>query len=111
MKKQKEFILEYITEEGSITPARMIGKLYKANDGETYMFPSELGKRCREMRAAGILDSEPDKDNPKFERFFRKQTLPQQIKEDLLEPYFPKVLKQVDSLFSWKSDNNNHPLQ
>ena len=96
MMKQKEFILEYITETGSITPARMIGKLYKANDGETYMFPSELGKRCREMRAAGILDSEPDKDNPKFERFFR-------IKQEKIEiKQMPEVDNKLNALFSWK---------
>jgi len=59
---QKELILKYIEEFGSITPARMGERAYK---GE--WFGSETSKRCREMRAEGILRSEPD---GKFEKFY-----------------------------------------
>ena len=57
--KQKEYILEYIDKFGSVIPAKMGGKTFVASDNKEYLFPSEIGKRCREMRAAGILDSEP----------------------------------------------------
>lgn len=58
---QKSLILEYIREHGSILPAKMAGFVFKDQ-----MMGSETSKRCREMRKAGILRSEPD---GKFERF------------------------------------------
>ena len=73
--KQVDLIFEWLKENGSILPAKMGGRIY--NDT---MFGSETSKRCRELRMAGKLVSEPDKDNPKFERFMlpklpRQQTL------------------------------------
>lgn len=59
--KQKDLILAYVKEYGSIVPAKMGGKEWR--DG---FFGSETSKRCREMRKAGILVSEPE---GKFERF------------------------------------------
>ena len=62
---QKELVLEYIKEYGSILPAHMSGKTYQG-----IMFGSETSKRCRELRMEGVLRSDPD---GKFERFFLKQ--------------------------------------
>lgn len=62
---QKDLVLKYIREFGSILPAKKGGDIYL---GE--MFGSETSKRCREMRREGILVSSPDESNPKFERFF-----------------------------------------
>lgn len=62
---QKELILKWISEHGYIIPAKISGRVYY----ET-MFGSETSKRCREMRKMGELESQPDPDNPKFERFF-----------------------------------------
>lgn len=59
---QKELIVEYIKERGSILPAKVGGVIYK---GE--MLGSESSKRCRELRKIGMLESEPD---GKFERFY-----------------------------------------
>lgn len=62
---QKWLIWEYLKENGSILPAKMIGKEYK-----DLMFGSDCTTRCRNMRQDGDLRSERDKDNPKFERFY-----------------------------------------
>ena len=59
---QKELILEWIKNYGSILPAKMAGRIYLDQ-----MFGSETSKRCRELRAEGKLASEPD---GKFERFY-----------------------------------------
>lgn len=59
---QKELILEYTKEYGSILPAKLYGSIYKEG-----MFGSETSKRCREMRKAGNLRSVPE---GRFERFY-----------------------------------------
>lgn len=64
---QKEAILEYIDFKGEFIPAQMIGKMWKDT-----MFGSEIGKRCREMRQVGILNSIRD---GKFEKYFRAQRI------------------------------------
>ena len=58
---QKQLILEWVKENGSILPAKMSGRIYKDQ-----MFGSESSKRCRELRMEGKLMSEPD---GRFERF------------------------------------------
>lgn len=59
---QHELILSYIEEFGEFKPARMCGFVYKGQ-----MFGSECGRRCRELREAGKVLSEPD---GKFERYY-----------------------------------------
>jgi hypothetical protein len=63
---QKELIIEYIKEFGSILPAKLSGKIYKR-----HIFGSEISRRCRELRADGKLDSKGEK---RFERFFFPET-------------------------------------
>lgn len=58
---QKELILDYIKTHGSILPAKVGGLIHKG-----VMLGSESSKRCREMRAAGLLTSHND---GKFEVF------------------------------------------
>lgn len=65
---QKELILKWIEEHGSITPAKMSGTVYY----ET-MFGSETSKRCREMRAKGSLESRQE---GKFEVYTLKKLKP-----------------------------------
>lgn len=62
---QKELIIEYIKEFGSILPATMSGKKYMRT-----LFGSEISRRCRELRAEGKLESIGEK---RFERFFLKE--------------------------------------
>ena len=62
---QKELVLEYIKEKGSIVPARVGGSVF---NGE--FFGSETSKRCRELRAEGKLDSRAWAKDTKFEEFF-----------------------------------------
>lgn len=59
---QKELIIKYIQEHGSILPAKLGGELYLG-----IMFGSETTKRCRELRAKNVLHSRPE---GKFERFY-----------------------------------------
>lgn len=59
---QKQLIIQYIKDHGSILPARMSGKVYMKT-----MFGSEVSRRCRELRAEGVLTSKGEK---RFERFF-----------------------------------------
>lgn len=66
---QYDLIKEYIKQNGSIVPAKVGGSAFK--DG---FFGSETSKRCRELRMKGVLRSEPDAENPKFERFFLVST-------------------------------------
>lgn len=61
---QKELVLEYLREFEFIVPAKMSGKVYKKT-----MFGSEISRRCRELRADGILESIGEK---RFEKFFLK---------------------------------------
>ena len=63
----KEQIREYVKEFGGIIPAQMGGKTYKGK-----LWPSEVSKRCRELRQVGELESKPE---GKFERFFFKREL------------------------------------
>lgn len=65
---QKELILKWIEEHGSITPAKMSGTVYY----ET-IFGSETSKRCREMRARGSLESYQE---GKFEVYRLKKLKP-----------------------------------
>lgn len=65
---QKQLILKYINEYGSITPARMSGKIYKGT-----MFGSEASRVCRTLRAEGKVQSERD---GKFEKFFITKEVP-----------------------------------
>jgi hypothetical protein len=81
--KQKELIIEFIKEFGSIAPAKMSGKIYKNT-----MFGSESSKRCRELRDEEKLVSEPD---GKFERFFLKQG-EQKLFDLPEEPRSPSVI-------------------
>ena len=62
---QKQLIVEYIKELGSIVPAKVANSSYKG-----HWFGEELSKRCRELRLTGMLVSEPDKDDNKYERFY-----------------------------------------
>lgn len=59
---QKQLIIEYIKEHGSIVPAKEHGFPFKGG-----FLGSESSKRCRELRKDGILRSERD---GKFERFY-----------------------------------------
>lgn len=59
---QHELILAYIKDNGSFTPAKMVGKIYLGQ-----MYGSESGKRCRELRKQGKLWS---KKEGKFEVFY-----------------------------------------
>ena len=59
---QQKLIIEWLKENKSILPAKIGGHIYKG-----VMFGSETSKRCRELRAKGILRSEVA---GKFERFF-----------------------------------------
>ena len=59
---QKQLVMAWVEEHGSITPAKMAGTIY--NDT---MFGSETSKRCRELRSEGKLTSETQ---GKFEVFY-----------------------------------------
>jgi hypothetical protein len=63
---QPQLIIEYIKQYGSILPAKVAGLVY--ND---HMLGSETSKRCRELRAKGVLRSEQE---GKFERFYLTET-------------------------------------
>lgn len=60
---QKELILAYVDQFGSILPAKISGIVFKGQ-----MLGSESSKRCRELRAEGKLIS---KQEGKFEKFYR----------------------------------------
>ena len=62
MLTQKQLIIKFCERYGSILPAKMGGRIMWR-----YMFGSETSRRCRELRAEGILRSEGDK---RFERFY-----------------------------------------
>lgn len=86
---QHALVLKYIQQYGSILPAKMAG--FKYLDG---MFGSEAPKRCRELRAKGVLIS---KEDGKFERFYpntaHSMWKPIEIKS---QPLFP-VQKTVNA--------------
>lgn len=54
--------MKYVGKFGSILPAKMSGRIIWRN-----MFGSETSRRCRELRAEGLLRSEGEK---RFERFY-----------------------------------------
>lgn len=68
MKKlsQHELILKFVKEYGEITPARIGGKAWEGG-----FFGAESSKRCRELRAKGLLASER---RGKFEVFYLPKT-------------------------------------
>lgn len=68
---QHDLIRKYCEKYGSILPAKLYGEVF-----EGQMLGSELSKRCRELRAKGILESKRD---GKFERFYLKQKTVAQI--------------------------------
>jgi hypothetical protein len=59
---QKELILSYVREYGSIIPAKKYGTVYRGK-----MLGSELSRRCRELRADGKLLS---RGVGKFEEYY-----------------------------------------
>ena len=59
---QKSLIMKYVMRFGSILPAKMAGHVMWRN-----MFGSETSRRCRELRAEGLLISQGEK---RFERFY-----------------------------------------
>ena len=59
---QKQLVVKCIEKYGSIIPARMCGNIEFG-----VMCGSDFPRRCRELRAEGILRSEGDK---RFERFY-----------------------------------------
>lgn len=65
MKTQYQIIKDWITQHGSILPAKMAGVVF-----EETMFGSECSKRCRELRKMGLLES---KQEGRFERFYFKE--------------------------------------
>ena len=62
MTPQQQHIYRYIGKFGYAHPAKLIGQIYEGKK-----FPAELSKRCRELRAMGLLESERD---GKYEKFF-----------------------------------------
>lgn len=63
---QKDIIMDYVRIRGSITPATM-SDADKAYFGREMFLGSETGKRCRELRAEGKLQSMT---TGKFETFY-----------------------------------------
>lgn len=59
---QKELIMKFVKEYGSIIPAKLGGYFYK-----NQLFGSETPKRCRELRKDRKLESVND---GKFTKFF-----------------------------------------
>lgn len=68
---QKQLIEAYVREHGSITPAKMGGRIYKG-----IMFGSESSKRCRELRKHGLFKSHTE---GKFEVYTLNTERPQMI--------------------------------
>lgn len=59
---QQSLILQFIKDNGSAIPAKLIGKPYAGG-----FFGAELSRVCRELRKQGILTSRRE---GKFQRFF-----------------------------------------
>lgn len=59
----KQLIIRYVERHGSILPAKLGGQTF-----EGQLFPSEISRRCRDLRKAGYLYSVKE---GKFERFFK----------------------------------------
>jgi len=49
-KTQQQLVIDYCKENGEITPAKLVNTFWKGEH-----FGTELGKRCRELRARGTL--------------------------------------------------------
>jgi len=81
---QTQLIIDYIKEFGSIIPAKMSGVIYKEQ-----MLGSESTKRCRELRAKGILVSERE---GKFEKFRLKPVI---NLEKWNQQFYPVKLKTL----------------
>jgi len=62
-KTQKEAVMEYVEFNGSIVPAKMIGKTWNG-----LFFGTEITRRCRELRQSGYFKSARE---GKFEKFFK----------------------------------------
>lgn len=58
----KQHIMQYVKYNGSITPAKMIGKVWEGK-----MFGSSTSRRCRGLRKDGLLDS---KREGKFTKYY-----------------------------------------
>lgn len=63
---QYQLIKEWCEIHGKIIPAKMSGTVFMGT-----MFGSETSKRCRELRAKGVLSSSPE---GKFEVYWLKDT-------------------------------------
>lgn len=57
-------ILKYVAKKGTITPAKLGGTVYLDK-----LFGSEVTKRCRELRAAGKLESPDSIQDSRFKTF------------------------------------------
>ena len=64
---QKQLIMAYVREYGSIIPAKISGEMFMGK-----MFGSESSRRCRELRESGQLKSEG---MGKFEKFYLPQII------------------------------------
>jgi hypothetical protein len=101
---QKELIIEYIKENGSILPAKMSGEVYKGT-----MFGSETSKRCRELRKLGKIESKQD---GKFERFYiYAYRLVSEPREEVIMKY-PEVGMSTMNMVrrAWKEEFVNDKL-
>lgn len=67
MKTQKEIVMDYVNQHGSIVPARMGGKITTSG-----FFGSEVSRVCRKLREEGKLTSPSKRVNGKFKIFFKK---------------------------------------
>jgi hypothetical protein len=83
---QKELIIAYVKENGSILPAKIAGKIYQG-----YMFGSETSKRCRELRKSGVLRSDSQ---DRFAKFY----LVRQTESLSVEVYKPKSTQELIAL-------------
>ena len=88
---QKQLILEYLEEHGSILPAKIGGTVYKG-----VMFGSETSKRCRELRKSGHLLSHK---NGKFEVYTKRVIAVDPVFQPILDNLSPlQQLFPVDQL-------------
>ena len=90
---QKQLLIEYIREHGSVVPARLGGEVYLGK-----MFGSEITRRARELREAGVLQSEP---SGKFERFYLPEDDMTQDERDTLNKKLVLLRKQ------WLQEQDN----
>ena len=101
-------ILDYLTEFKEIIPAKMGGKIYKG-----IIWPSQLDKRCRELRAKGILTSFSDgkftgfkmvQDNKNTVVGINTEPRPQNAPQAIVVPNLP--LKKVNkNCKHWDKEN------